>query len=233
MVHAGNDRNKWYVSGGGQYMLDTTIDFSVTPSLSAQNKDSISVDMSPQDDVSYNVAIGRQIGNIRLEVEALWVEYNMDAVTYSSIVIPYDLVSRINTSVAIDGNLEFKVFLANIYYDWDRGKKWVPYVGVGAGVSEIELDAVISLSGRYGLPTSAQVDEVPTYQAIVGTEYELSRNTSAYLDIRNLWVKNTILFNEIDSVISRGDSSFIELPQATLGLRIKFGKRDRSPYRWR
>lgn len=226
LAYADDHRNNWYASGGANYALDTTIDFSVTNSPLADRAGQIDVS---EDDWSYNIAIGREMGDVRLEVEALWVEYGIDDVMYTSISGYNHLLPFANETAVVEGSVNFKIFLANIYYDWDRGKKWVPYVGVGAGFAEVRMDSTLSLLGYHG-SSLGQADEVATYQATAGLKYELSNNTSMYLDVRNLWIESVDFPQAGGSILNGGDSSYTELPMLRGGFTVRINNRDRRPH---
>ena len=127
-----DDHNSWYASAGAGYALDTTMDFSVTSSPYPDRAGYIDVS---EESMSYNVAIGREMGPVRLQVEALWVEYSPDDIMYSSITgVGDDLLPVINETASIDGIVKFKIFMLGMYKDLRTGKKVVPYIGVGAGL---------------------------------------------------------------------------------------------------
>ncbi len=221
-----DDHSNWYVSGGVGYALETTMDFSVTNSPYPNRAGYIEV---TEENRSYNVAIGREMGPVRLQVEALWVEYGPDEVIYSSLAgVPDDLLPVINETATIDGIVKFKIFMVGVVKDLRTDKKWVPYVGVGAGLAEAELDVTLEVYGVHG-SSVGQADEVPVYQLAAGVKYELSDNTSMYLDARNLWVDSVDFQQAGGSVLNGGDSSFTELPMVGVGFTRTFGKRDKGP----
>ena len=115
-------------------------------------------------------AIGAYLGeNFRIESE---VTYRM---------ADYDQATSDGDNSTPNGDLKLATGIVNLYYELDLGS-FNPFLGVGAGVAQIDRTAVNS-------PGLTLVERDATefaYQAIVGITYEISRDFGVSLDGRYL-----------------------------------------------
>lgn len=96
---------------------------------------------------------------------------------------------------------DFSVFTAmgNLYYDIRTSGPWRPFVGVGAGIAEISLDASVS-----GTKIVDDNDTVVAYQIGAGIAYELSPLWSFTLAYRYLATTDP----DFDSVVGSFESEY-------------------------
>ena len=115
-------------------------------------------------------AIGVYFGeNFRVESEAAYR------------IADYDQATSDGVSSTPDGDLKLSTGIINLYYELDLGL-FSPFLGVGAGVAQVDRTAVNS-------PSLTLVERDATefaYQAIVGITYEISRDFGISLDGRYL-----------------------------------------------
>jgi OOP family OmpA-OmpF porin len=99
-----------------------------------------------------------------------------------------------NTTATADGtqsasdSLSANSYLVNFIYDFDTGSKWVPYLGLGLGASDVKANSIHSSvpvsSGSYLDGGSTEF----AGQFIVGVEFLASQHVGVFLDWRGLWV---------------------------------------------
>lgn len=90
----------------------------------------------------------------------------------------------------IDGSLEVRSAMFNVLVDFHTPTRFVPYIGVGAGISQIVADALVwdPARGAYGYGYPMVVDETLyalSWQAIAGVGYRLSPGTMVTLEFRH------------------------------------------------
>ncbi|HTS53025.1 MAG TPA: outer membrane beta-barrel protein [Burkholderiales bacterium] len=89
------------------------------------------------------------------------------------------------------GSLTSNNFMVNALYDFDTGSKWVPYIGLGLGVSDISANTIKPSSSNGGL--SGYLDGSSSkfaVQFIFGAEYLASDKLGVFIDWRGLWASN-------------------------------------------
>ena len=115
-------------------------------------------------------AIGAYLGeNFRIESEAA---YRM---------ADYDQATSGGDSTSPNGDLKLATGIVNLYYELDLGS-FNPFLGVGAGVAQINTTSVNTADLTIVERDATEV----AYQAIVGITYEISRDWSVDLDGRYL-----------------------------------------------
>ena len=93
----------------------------------------------------------------------------------------YDQATSGGDSTSPNGDLKLATGIVNLYYELDLD--WFnPFLGVGAGVAQINTTSVNSA----GLTIVERDATEFAYQAIVGITYEISRDWSVGLDGRYL-----------------------------------------------
>ena len=95
-----------------------------------------------------------ELGNARFEFEAYWRNSDADTKT----------VGGVHSNA--NGELTSYAYMVNAYYDFRNDSQWVPYLGVGLGWANVELDKTV------GLGATADDDVVFAYQGMVGIGYE-------------------------------------------------------------
>ena len=147
-----------------------------------------------------SLAIGRKIKNIRIEGEILWASYDIDDAEYSSISLPNVDLGTVNRTNKISGDIDTTTLALNVYYDFETGTKFVPYVGVGIGASKINQTNKVTLLGQTG--EGGGSDTTSIYQAEVGTSYSLSDQTKVFASYRFVHFEDIEMKQASGSVVS-------------------------------
>ena len=103
-----------------------------------------------------------------------------------------DLPSRVQTLVqnavtrthALSGDISALTFMGNVYYDFDLGSGWKPYVGGGLGVASISLESKSATDGR---ALADDKDTVFAYQAGGGVGYEFATSEDHTITVSLDW----------------------------------------------
>jgi OOP family OmpA-OmpF porin len=101
--------------------------------------------------------------------------------------------------------------MLNLYYDFNRGGSWEPYVGVGAGIARVSANA---FDGR----TLQGIDDEDTsaaYQALAGVAFSLTDQLD--LDVGYRWFVAPDGNFEPDS-----SGAYYDSQEVTVGLRYQF-----------
>ena len=167
-AHA-DEGSDWYVGVGGTLsLLDDSHTFIVglpIPGGFAETENKMDSGVGAQ------VAIGRQIGNARLEIEGGYSKNNSDY--YQAIVPP-------TGEIPSKGGHKVWRAMANAYYDFGSGTLR-PYAGAGVGYADIKA--------RFFAARAPFPNETPflimddhkgelVYQAMAGAAYEISPGIS-------------------------------------------------------
>jgi outer membrane protein OmpA-like peptidoglycan-associated protein len=78
------------------------------------------------------------------------------------------------------GGIDALSAMANVYYDFNTGTAWTPYLGVGAGGADLEANKIRNSTATY----AKKDDFVFAYQGIAGVSYALNDNLSIKGDYR-------------------------------------------------
>lgn len=139
-------------------------------------------------------AYGRRYGNFRGEIEAAY--QTNDVATHNNVLAGGIALANEDAGVLIAGSPNLGVtvadlvadgqgdvstifIMANVYYDFDTGSPFKPYVGVGAGVGFVDV--------AYSPSQTAIIDDNSTqfaYQAMAGIAYEVSPSTELFAGYR-------------------------------------------------
>jgi OOP family OmpA-OmpF porin len=154
----------WYVSAG--------VGATDLPDLKASN--TIAGGNPTKIEPSLGIAIvgaaGYAWGPVRLEEELGWRDNGIDKVSTPSL-------GKQNGT----GDLAPLSLMTNLYYDFDTGSKWTPYLGAGAG--GVDLDARVVEAGT----TLVKAERIGFgYQGIAGLAYRINDALSIKADYRYL-----------------------------------------------
>ena len=135
-------------------------------------------DTPASSDISYDtgligtLAAGYDFANpFRLELEYLWQNNDLDRYHFGN---PFDTRGVAPGS----GDLTTQAFMINGYYDIDTGSPWTPFVGLGAGWGNLDLD------GPGYSPSGS--DNAFAYQLMGGVSYALDKQWSVDVQYRYL-----------------------------------------------
>lgn len=153
--------NRFYITAGGGISAQSDLDGSTNTATR----------YNIQFDPGFGAqgAVGAYINeNLRVEGE---VAYR---------IADYDQASAAGTTVTPTGDIMIGTAMGNLYYDVHLGSSFVPYIGAGIGLAQIESNAV-----TIGAVTATTKDATELgFQVMVGVAYEYSRTWSLGLDAR-------------------------------------------------
>ncbi len=155
--------SRFYLSGGAGLHLPNDQDGSTV------SKVSYSIESDPA--FLGQAALGIHIGqDFRVEAEAAYR------------VADYDQATAGGTTVTATNDLKMATGMVNLFYDVDLGSSFVPYVGAGLGLAQIESgDTTIG-----GLLAKGKDATEFAYQATVGVTYRYDQSWNLGLDARYL-----------------------------------------------
>ncbi|HUY68754.1 MAG TPA: OmpA family protein [Alphaproteobacteria bacterium] len=90
-------------------------------------------------------------------------------------------VNKVNGVTENSGRINNLYLMGNLYYDFQTGTRWTPYVGGGLGLAAPDADHIGVLSNGGDLNDS---DFQFAYQAIAGVAYELTDHLALSADYR-------------------------------------------------
>jgi OmpA-OmpF porin, OOP family len=128
---------------------------------------------------AYGLTIGKSFASgIRPEASLTYRSNDIETVVFGE----GNLVSPGTTTDVVEGKATSLSLLGNIWYDFNRGGSFRPYLGFGVGISQVGLD-------NFMIDTDLIADEKDTvfaYQAGAGVGLTLGTNTVVSLDLRYL-----------------------------------------------
>lgn len=152
---------RWYIRAGGGYDLPDDID---------DNAGGTSVNIDVDDGFMGEVAVGRYFGrSFRAELE---LAYRQTEFT--------EAMAGGATVTNISGDYKVMSAMLNGYYDLHFDFPIVPYVGVGIGMAQIDIDSVTI----GGVNTQSDKATEFAYQGIVGLSYRFADDFVATVDYR-------------------------------------------------
>lgn len=152
--------DRFYIAGGGGLHLQSDMDGATAGA-------SYSIEFDPG--FTMHGALGTYLGqDFRIEGE---LAYRM---------VDYDQGTAGGATSTPNGDLKMATGMANVYYDVHLGSSFVPFVGGGLGIAQIESTAATI----GGVAAAAKDTTEFAYQAIIGVSYEYDRSWSVGLDAR-------------------------------------------------
>ena len=152
-----SDNDGMYVSGGLGATLTQTMDMSF-PVIAIFPPPDVATGADMDNGGAASLALGVKRGHARLEVELLGQAFDVTVVGDPAYPI-------------LEG--EFGALMGNAYYDFGDNGSFQPYVGLGIGVSEVDM-GLINVEGR------------ATYQAMAGAQFRLSQRMKLGVEYRYL-----------------------------------------------
>jgi len=156
-------------------------------------------------DTGYVVSgsVGRQFPESRLEAELLYSENDLDS------------LSVLGLSAPLDGDVSVFGGLANIFYDFDTGTRWQPFIGAGAGYAVVSINDASTL----GIPFADDDDSVFTYQFKLGAAYRYNPTTDFLINYRFLGTEDLEFTDAFGATFS---AEGIENHSLQMGVRFRF-----------
>lgn len=182
------------------------------------------------DDTSVSLAAGWQRGQLRYELEYLGLE--ADIATHTGVSAAGIDLGGIDAGVLLTGNvgdlgvtvaelvadgrgdIDSQTLFFNTYYDFRPGEAFTPYIGIGLGYTDTDINFAPS-----GVNVLNDGESYFTYQAIVGASYDLTETIELYGNYRywpgdDVTGVSTLLNAELDVEVGGG--------ALELGLRYHF-----------
>ena len=130
----------------------------------------VRADIEADEGYILSAAIGTQFENVHVELEALFFENG------------FNQISGSGTSVKLGGDLTSIGGMANVYYDFDFGKNWRPFLGGGVGMMRVD----ISNASAPGFTSVDDDDRAIAYQLKAGLSYSLGNHADFVISYRYL-----------------------------------------------
>lgn len=187
----------------------------VTPPLTLPAGTPVEWDTDFDDDDLWSLSIGWQFHeNFRAELEYSWTEWDVDS--HTGVTAGGINLSGIDAGVLISGNvgdlgvstgalvangngsIESNTLFLNGYYDFANETPITPYIGVGVGARELDVDYSPS-----GVSIIDDDDTIVVYQASLGVLFELNEDLDLqaavnYVEGEEATVDSTLLPAEFD-----------------------------------
>lgn len=163
----------------------------VNPPLNVSAGSPVGWKTSFDEGASWSFIFGWKMDQVRIELEYAFTDNDIDDHTGVS-AAGIDL-SSIDAGVLISGNtgdlgvsvadlvangkgeLETETFFVNAYYDFSLGNAFIPFLGLGLGMSQIDVNFEPS-----GVEVIDDEDDVFVYQLMAGIGYDLSKQINIY-----------------------------------------------------
>ncbi len=160
-------------------------------------------------DWAWNVAVGYAFGNgLRFEGELAHRRSDVDGVDIGG--------------VAASGQVKVDSLMANLVYDFDVSRSFIPYLGLGAGLAVVQHDRVNALG-----VTIDDEDNVFAWQAIAGFAVPLTDGLDLTVDYRYFDTADVDL--QSDGASPNGVDTEYSSHSAFIGLRYRFGAPKTQP----
>ena len=137
--------SRWYVGAALPVMyIDDTDTTTEGSNITMQGAVPYKAEAVTKYDTGYKLegVLGYELGsNFRIELELFYAEADVDTLTYSNVSTttaqgPQSIPGKV--PVTVTGAAKQLGGLVNLWYDFDTGSNWVPYLGAGIGFIEID-----------------------------------------------------------------------------------------------
>ena len=115
--------NAWYVAGGLGASFANDVDIK-------QLGATITTDFDTG--IIGSLAIGHSFESLRIEGEFAYMQNDVSS------------LKAFGIGVDASGDVSAASLMANVYYDFDTGSKWKPFIGAGAGYSNVSINNLSS-----------------------------------------------------------------------------------------
>lgn len=161
-------------AGDGWY-LGGRLGPSILPNAETDDPTGVEIEFNTGFSMAASIGYAFSAG-LRLEVEANFAETDIDQFTRSGF------------AEGDDPGIRSYGVMGNIFYDFDTGSRWTPYIGGGAGIAVVDLlgteNHAFCLRIFADSCVSAQSDTVFAYQVGAGIGYEINPSWTVTLDYR-------------------------------------------------
>ncbi len=187
-------RPEWYgeVGAGAAFQWETDLN-------------QLGIPFSTDYDTGFIVSgsLGKQSEIVRLEAELVYLEND------------YDSISILGLNAPLEGDVSFFGGLVNIFYDFDTGSPWQPFLGAGAGYAQVSINDASTL----GIPFADDDDSVFAYQFKLGLAYRYNAATDFLISYRYLGTEELEFSDAFGFPFS---SDGVQSHSVQAGLRFRF-----------
>jgi opacity protein-like surface antigen len=185
---------EWYAEAGAGVAFQAETDLN-----------QLGIPFSTDYDTGFIVSgsLGRQSEIIRLEAELVYFQND------------YDSISVLGLSAPLDGDLSFVGGLVNIFYDFETGGPWRPFIGAGAGYAQVSINDASTV----GIPFADDGDSAFAYQFKLGVSYQYSATTDFLISYRYLGSEELEFTDAFGFPFS---SDGVQSHSLEVGLRFRF-----------
>ena len=183
--------------------------------------------------------------NLRVEGEIFFARAKVSKLTHSSITVPArSFTLQDELAIPVSGSADQFGALVNVWYDFDTGDNWTPYIGGGLGLIRVdrgglsyETGAVAqavatALAQQAGAPPGFEppIPEVPelsgsdtafAYQIGAGVGYALSDTATLQIGYR-LQMVDGLSFSGANDVATVGSDTNLRIHFLEIGIRQLF-----------
>ena len=183
--------------------------------------------------------------NLRVEGEIFFARAKVNKLTHSSITVPtLSFTLQDELAIPVSGSADQLGALVNVWYDFDTGDNWTPYIGGGLGLIRVdrgglsyETGAVAqavatALARQAGAPPGFEppIPEVPelsgsdtalAYQIGAGVGYALSDTATLQIGYR-LQMVDGLSFSGANDVAMVGSETDLRIHFLEIGIRQLF-----------
>ncbi|WP_158767939.1 outer membrane beta-barrel protein [Terricaulis silvestris] len=124
-----------------------------------------------------------------------------------------------NPPALTEGEVQATSLMFNAYYDFNRGGRYEPYVGIGVGAAQLEAQALFNGANDQ----FDEEDTVAAYQAMAGVAIGLSERLDLDIGYRYFVAPDAEFDGLQDSVVPTTYAADYTHQAVTVGLRYQFG----------
>ncbi len=248
---------EWYVGANMPLMFIDDTDSVSTGSFQqtqmgpqglVQHEVSYSATVRTEHDTGFKLGavLGHHLdSNLRVEGEIFFARAKVSKLTHSSITVPArSFTLQDELAIPVSGSADQFGALVNVWYDFDTGDNWTPYVGGGLGLIRVdrgglsyETGAVAqavatALAQQAGAPPGFEppIPEVPelsgsdtafAYQIGAGVGYALSDTATLQIGYR-LQMVDGLSFSGANDVATVGSDTNLRIHFLEIGIRQLF-----------
>ncbi len=186
--------------------------------------------------------------NLRIEGELFFARAKVGKLTYSGITaLPPSPGSALTlpgkTSIPVSGSADQLGGMVNLWYDFNTGSRWTPYIGGGLGFIRVDMGDVKYDSNAVAQTVSDKLDEIAgtdspdlpqgyvpelsaadtafAFQFGAGVGYQLSDATTVHLGYR-LQNTDTLKFSGENATASVNAATDLQVHLFEIGIRYRF-----------
>ena len=239
----------WYIGGSMPLMFIDDTDSTSTGSFSqAQGMVEYEATVTTEHDTGFKFGgmIGRHMGSgLRVEGEVFMARADVSRLTNSGITVPaLNVTLPDKLPIPVSGTAEQLGVMVNLWYDFDAGGTWTPYIGGGLGFVRVDqgglrydtgavAQAVANvLAQGAGAPPGfeAPIPDAPplsatdtafAYQIGGGIGYALSDSTTLQIGYR-LQMVNGLSYGGSNDMLTLSSNTDLRVHFLELGIRFRF-----------